>query len=583
MPTYDLKITGGTLIDGTGAAGVRGDLAVTDGRIVAVGDCPGDAAQTLDATGCVVTPGFVDIHTHYDGQATWDEQMAPSSWHGVTTAVMGSCGVGFAPVERGQEDRLVDLMEGVEDIPGSALAEGIPWGWEGFGEYMDAVDALPHTIDLLAHVPHDALRLYVMGERAVRGEAATDADIAAMQRALAAALDAGAVGLSTGRTDNHRTSKGNKTPAAEVHEAELVALAQVFAGRAKGVLQAVSDFDQEKGLEHFDREFDVLERMAEAAGRPLSMSLMQRINVPGQWEQMLERVDAANARGLDLWVQVAPRPIGVLLGFGTTFQPFMAHPTYKAMHHLPLAERVARLRDPAVRAQLFSERPDKIAGDGSSMPPLADAMLQRIDEAAFLMFPLADPPVYEPDPSTSLAMVAGSTGRSTLDVLLDALLEDDGQAMVYFAIFNYLGLNLDNVHRMLTHDKALMGLSDGGAHVGTICDASFPTTLLNWWARDRPGTRLPLEDVVHKLTKRQTDYLGLTDRGHLAVGKLADLNLIDHQALQLHKPELRADLPAGGKRLLQRATGYRATVKGGVVTFQEGASTGATPGRLVRL
>lgn len=582
MATYDLKITGGTLIDGTGSPGIRGDLGVRDGRIVAVGDCPGEAAETLDASGCLVTPGFVDLHTHYDGQATWDEQMAPSSWHGVTTAAMGSCGVGFAPVKPGHEDRLVDLMEGVEDIPGAALAEGIPWGWETFGEYMEAVDQLPHSIDLLAHVPHDALRLYVMGERAVRGEPATAADIAAMQAALASALDAGAVGLSTGRTDNHRTAKGNKTPAAEVHEDELVSLARVFSDRETGVLQAVSDFDQEKGLEHFDREFDVLERMAAAAGRPLSMSLMQRINVPTQWEQMLERVDAANERGLDLWVQVAPRPIGVLLGFGTTFHPFMAHPTYKAMHHLPLAERVERLRDPAVRAQLFSERPDKVAGDGSSMPPLADAMLERIDEAAFLMFPLTDPPVYEPDPATSLAMAAGSSGRSTLDVLLDAMLEDEGTAMVYFAIFNYLGMNLDSVHRMLTHERALMGLSDGGAHVGTICDASFPTTLLNWWARDRPGARLSVEDVVHKLTKRQADYLGLSDRGHLAVGKLADVNVIDHAALELHRPELRADLPAGGRRLLQRATGYRITLKSGVVTYRDGVATGATPGRLVR-
>ena len=365
MAIYDLKITGGTLLDGTGAPGVPGDLGVRDGRIVALGDCPGDARETLDATGCLVTPGFVDLHTHYDGQATWDEQMAPSSWHGVTTAAMGSCGVGFAPVEPGHEDRLVDLMEGVEDIPGAALAEGIPWGWESFGEYMEAVDRLPHTIDLLAHVPHDALRVYVMGERAVQGEAATPADIAAMQEALSAALDAGAVGLSTGRTDNHRTAKGNKTPAAEVHEDELVSLARVFSERKTGVLQAVSDFDQEKGLEHFDREFDVLERMAAVSGKPLSMSLMQRINVPTQWEQMLERVDAANARGLDLWVQVAPRPIGVLLGFGTTFHPFMAHPTYKAMHHLPLAERVERLGTPPCGPSCSRSAPTRLQETGA--------------------------------------------------------------------------------------------------------------------------------------------------------------------------------------------------------------------------
>lgn len=583
MHDYDLKITGGTLIDGTGAEPVRGDVAVVGDRIVAVGDCPGTAKRTIDAAGCIVTPGFIDLHTHYDGQATWDSELAPSSWHGVTTAVLGSCGVGFAPVRRGEEERLVDLMEGVEDIPGTALHEGIPWGWQGFDEYLDALDNLPHAIDLLAHVPHDALRLFVMGDRAASGEEATEDDIAAMCAELEKALEAGAVGLSIGRTDNHRTAAGKKTPGAEVHAPELMALARVFAGRDRGVLQAVSDFDQEKGADRFDAEFDLIEQMGRAAGRPLSMSLMQRINVPGQWQQMLQRVDRANASGGDLWVQVAPRPIGVVLGFGTTFQPFMAHPTYKALHHLPLKERIAELRKPEVRAKLFSEKPDKIAGDGSAMPPLADAMLARIDEAAFLMFPFSDPPLYEPDPSTSLAMRAATTGKSTLEVLLDALCADDGEALVYFAIFNYLGMSLDVVQQMLSHDHALMGLSDGGAHVGTICDASFPTTLLSWWGRDRPKGRFEVADLVHKLSGRQARYLGLSDRGTLAAGKLADINVIDHAALRLHKPGLVADLPAGGRRLLQRASGYRCTVKSGQVSFEEGVSTGAMPGRLVRL
>ena len=583
MTTHDLLITGGTVVDGTGAPGVRADVAISGDRIVAVGLELGPARETLDATGCLVTPGFIDLHTHFDGQATWDAEMAPSSWHGVTTAVMGSCGVGFAPVRKGEEDRLVDLMEGVEDIPGTALHEGIPWGWEGFDEYLDAVDGLPHAVDLMAHVPHDALRLYVMGERAARGEAATPADIDAMCAALTVALDAGAVGLSIGRTDNHRTAAGKKTPGAEVARAELMALAGVFSGRDRGVLQAVSDFDQEVGPERFDAEFDLVEDMSRVAGKPLSMSLMQRINVPGQWEQMLSRVDQANARGGDLWVQVAPRPIGVILGFGTVFQPFMAHPTYKALEHLPLAERIAKLREPAVREALFAERPDPMAGDGSPMPPLADELLRRIDEAAFLMFPYGDPPDYEPDPSTSLAMRASSTGQRTLEVLLDALCEDDGQALIYFAIFNYLGMNLDVVHQMLSHPRALMGLSDGGAHVGTICDASFPTTLLQWWARDRPGDQFPVEQVVYNLTARQADYLGLTDRGRVAEGLRADLNVVDHGALRLHRPTLVADLPAGGRRLLQRATGYRATVLGGAVTFREGVATGARPGRVVRL
>ncbi len=583
MTAHDLLISGGTVVDGTGAPGVRADVAISGDRITAVGLDLGPARETLDATGCLVTPGFIDLHTHYDGQATWDAEMAPSSWHGVTTAVMGSCGVGFAPVRKGEEDRLVDLMEGVEDIPGTALHEGIPWGWEGFDEYLDAVDGLPHAVDLMAHVPHDALRLYVMGERAARGEAATPADIDAMCRALTVALDAGAVGLSIGRTDNHRTAAGKKTPGAEVARAELMALAGVFTDRDRGVLQAVSDFDQEVGPERFDAEFDLVEDMSRLAGKPLSMSLMQRINVPAQWEQMLARVDRANAAGGDLWVQVAPRPIGVILGFGTVFQPFMAHPTYKALEHLPLPERIAKLREPAVREALFAERPDAMAGDGSPMPPLADEMLRRIDEAAFLMFPYGDPPDYEPDPSTSLAMRAASTGRRTLEVLLDALCEDDGEALIYFAIFNYLGMNLDVVHQMLSHPRALMGLSDGGAHVGTICDASFPTTLLQWWARDRPGDRFPVEQVVHNLSARQAAYLGLTDRGRVAPGLRADLNVIDHDGLRLHRPTLVGDLPAGGRRLLQRATGYRATVLGGAVTFRDGVATGAQPGRVVRL
>ncbi len=580
---YDLKISGGTLVDGSGRPGLRGDLAIVGDRIVALGDCPGPARRTVDATGCLVTPGFVDLHTHYDGQATWDAELAPSSWHGVTTVVMGSCGVGFAPLVRGEEDRLVDLMEGVEDIPGSALAEGIPWGWSRFADYLDQVDALPHAVDLMAHVPHDALRLYVMGDRAAAGEPATPDDVAAMAAELAHALDAGAVGLSIGRTDNHRTAAGRPTPGTEAHRDELMGLAAVFSGRALGVLQAVSDFDQEKGPDRFDGEFDLLEEMAEAAGRPLSISLMQRINVPDQWERMLARVDAAVARGVDLHVQVAPRPIGVLLGLRTTFHPFMGHPSYKAICHLPLAEQVAALKDPSLRARLLAETPDKVAGDGSPMPPLADALLARVGEAAYLMYPLADPPVYEPDLADSIAMRATAAGQPVLEALLDALLEDEGQAMVYFAIFNYLGLNLDVVQQMLSHPRSLIGLSDGGAHVGTICDASFPSTLLSWWARDRPQGRISVEEAVRRLTAEPSDYLGLTDRGRLAPGLLADINIIDHAALCLHRPELHDDLPAGGRRLLQRATGYRATIKSGQLTFEEGRATGAQPGRVVRL
>jgi len=582
--SWDLKIVGGTVVDGTGAAPREADVAVKDGRIVAIGACEGEAARVIDASGMLVTPGFVDIHTHYDGQATWDAEMAPSSWHGVTTCVMGNCGVGFAPVRPADHDRLVRLMEGVEDIPGAALAEGLPWTWESFPEYMEHLDRSPHTIDIAAQVPHDALRVYVMGDRAVSGEPATEADIDAMKVLLADALDAGAVGISTGRSDNHRTADGDPTPASEAARAELVGLAEVFAGRDRGVLQVVSDFDMAAGPERFDPEFDLLEDMASAAGgRPLSTSLLQRINDPSQWKRVLARVEAAVENGLNLRVQAAPRPIGVLLGMETTFHPFMGHPTFKAHAHLPLAERVAKLKEPAVRAQILSERPDAVAGDGSAIPPLADALLERINEAAFLMYRLTDPPVYEPPPEASLAAEAVRESKPALGVLYDALLEDEGEAMIYFAIFNYMTLSLDNVYSMITHPLALTSLSDGGAHVGTVCDASFPTTVLQWWARDRPGTKLTLEDAVYKLTGANAAYMGFDDRGVIAEGKLADLNVIDFEGLRLHKPSLAADLPAGGKRLLQRASGYRYTVKTGVVTFEDGVSTGAMPGKLVRL
>jgi len=582
---WDLKIVGGMVVDGTGAAPRRADVAVKDGRIVAVGDCEGDAARVIDAAGMLVTPGFVDIHTHYDGQATWDAEMAPSSWHGVTTCVMGSCGVGFAPVRPTDHERLVRLMEGVEDIPGAALAEGLPWTWETFPEYMDHLDRSPHTIDIAAQMPHDALRVYVMGDRAVAGEPATEADIAEMKRLMGEALDAGAVGISTGRTDNHRTADGDATPASEAARAELVGLAEAFAGRDSGVLQVVSDFDMAAGPERFDPEFDLLEDMAVAAGgRPLSTTVLQRINDPSQWKKIITRVEQAVEKGLPLRMQVAPRPIGILLGMETTFHPFMGHPTFKAHAGLPLAERVAKLKEPAVRAQILSEKPDAVAGDGSALPPLADALLARIDEAAFLMYRLTDPPIYEPSPEASLAAEAVREGKKALEVLYDVLLEDeDGSAMVYFAIFNFMSLSLDNVHTMITHPLALTSLSDGGAHVGTVCDASFPTTVLQWWARDRPGAKLTIEDAVHKLTGANAAYMGFEDRGVIAEGKLADLNVIDFEGLRLHKPVLKADLPAGGKRLLQGVSGYRYTIKSGEITFKDGVSTGAMPGKLVRV
>ncbi|MCA9649447.1 MAG: amidohydrolase family protein [Myxococcales bacterium] len=581
--SYDLKISGGTIIDGTGKPGFVGDVAVADGRIVAVGRCEGSAKETIDAEGAIVTPGFVDIHTHYDGQVSWDEELAPSSLHGVTTAVMGSCGVGFAPVREADHQRIIELMEGVEDIPGSALAEGITWGWETFPQYMDVIDSRPHAIDFAVQVPHDVLRVYVMGERAVAGEAATDDDIACMRALVREALLAGAVGFSTGRTDNHRTAQGQPTPASEATIRELTGIAGAYEGLEHGVLQAVSDFDLLASDERFSDEFEVIERLAEAApGHGTSISLMQRDQSPQQWKWIIERAEQAQARGTTIRLQVAPRGIGVLLGLTATFHPFMGYPSYKAICTLPLGEQVARMRDPDFRARLLAEKTDKVSGDGSSLPPLADILLAQIDMVSKRLYRLGERPDYEPDPRTCLWAEAQATGRSMLEVLYDAMLEDEGRALLYFPVYNFTELSLDNVHAMLTHPLALPGLSDGGAHVGTICDASFPTFLLSHWGRDRARGRIPLETLVRMQTHDTARFIGFHDRGTIAAGSKADLNVIDFAKLRLRSPVMQRDLPAGGRRLMQHADGYRATLVSGTVIARDGTLTGARPGRLVR-
>ena len=583
MAQFDLKIVGGRIVDGTGAASFVGDVAVRDGRIVAVGRCDGEAATTVDATGCIVTPGFVDLHTHYDGQVSWDADLAPSCFHGVTTAVMGSCGVGFAPCRAADRERLIALMEGVEDIPGSALAEGLRWGWESFPEYLAALDATPHTIDFAAHIPHDALRVFVMGDRAVANEVATDDDIAAMRRVVREALEAGAVGFSTGRTDNHRNIDGQPTPASEATTTELAGIAAAFHGLPFGVLQAVSDFDMGTSVERFDPEFDVIEAMAAAAGgRPTSISLMQRNKDTAQWQKILRRVDAAAVKGVEMRVQVAPRGIGVILGLEATFHPFVGFPSYKAVAALPLAERVAAMRDPVFRQRLLGEKSERIAGDGSSVPPLADELLAHLDFVAMRLYRLTDGFDYEPPREASLLAEAFTTGRTTLEVLYDALLEDDGRRLLYFPIFNYIDQNFDAVETMLRHPRALVGLGDGGAHVGTICDASVPTFFLARWARDRGDRGIALERAVQMLTGDVAGYMGFGDRGVLRPGLRADINVIDMARLGLTMPELVRDLPAGGKRFMQRATGYVATFVHGEQIIAHGELTGARPGRLAR-
>lgn len=580
---HDLVIENGLVVDGTGAPPRHADVAVRGGLVVAVGRGLGAARRRLDAEGALVTPGFIDVHTHYDGQATWDGELLPSLAHGVTTCVLGNCGVGFAPVRPRDHERLVALMEGVEDIPGSALAEGIRWRWESFAEYMDAVDALPHAMDLLLQVPHDALRVYVMGERAAAGEPATDDDVARMRALLREALLAGAAGFSTGRSDNHRAADGAPTPASEASAAELAGIARAFEGLAFGVLQAVSDFDMAISPARFDPEFDVLEAMARAARRPFSVSLLQRIGASEQWRAVLARLERAHASGISVRAQVAPRAIGVLLGLEATFHPFMGFPTYKALADRTLSERVAELRKPEVRARLLAEKSDRVSGDGSPIPPLADQLLASIDWVTVSLFRMGATPDYEPRRADALYAEVLARGVSALEVVLDALLEDDGRALLYFPIYNYASGTLAEVAEMLHHPLALLGLGDGGAHVGTICDASFPTHLLACWARDRAEGRFSIEAAVRMLTRDPAEWLGLADRGVIEPGRRADLNVIDLARLSLERPRLVRDLPAGGKRFVQGATGYRATLVRGEVVREHGVTTDARPGRVVRL
>ena len=580
---YDLKIVGGTLVDGTGTERRTGDVGIKDGRIVDVGRCDEGAARKVDAAGAIVAPGFVDIHTHYDGQISWDEELAPSSIHGVTTCAMGSCGVGFAPVRPADHAKLVELMEGVEDIPGSALSEGISWGWESFPEYMETLDRMPHTIDFLAHVPHDALRVYVMGERAVHDEAANEDDIAGMRRLLREALEAGAIGFSTGRSDNHRSALGDWTPASEAGGKELAGIAKAFDGLSYGVLQAVSDFNVLHGDDHFDAEWGVLEQMLGAAGgRPMSVSTMQRDHSPEQWKWILDKASKATEKGFEVRCQVGARGIGVMLGLQATFHPFMGFPSYKAISQLPLAERVKAMRDPGLKARMIAEKSEPVAGDGSMLPPLADYFLSNLEMVAMRLFRLGEKPNYEPSPTESFGAAAMSRGEPVLSLIYDAMLEQDGEALLYFPVYNYTGMNLDAVHEMLTHPLALPGLSDGGAHVGTICDASFTTFLMTHWARDRDHGRIPLERIIQMQANDTARFLGLSDRGLLAPGRRADINIIDFDNLELLHPTMVKDLPAGGQRLMQHATGYVATLVSGEAIVENGKLTGTRPGRLVR-
>ena len=567
-PGCDLLIRGGLVADGLGTPLTVADVAIRDGRIAAVGVIAGPAREEVDAAGLLVTPGFVDIHTHYDGLAMWDSRIAPSSWHGVTTAVMGNCGVGFAPVRARDRDRLVELMEGVEDIPGVALHQGLDWHWESFADYLVALERRPHDIDLCAYLPHAALRVYVMGERAAAFEAATSVDLAQMRRLTGEAMRAGAIGFSTSRTLNHKSSKGDPTPSLRASEAELTAIAMGLADAGGGVLQFISDFD----TPDLDSEFAMLRRLVQVSGRPLSITLTQpHLRNREKWRTLLRLIEQAVDDGLEMRAQIAPRPIGVLLGLQGSRNPFSYCPSFAPLAELPFEERVARFREPAFRRTLLAEM----------NLPAQDDMARRL--ASFdLMFPFGDPPDYEPARETSIAAQAVRLGCSPAEIAYDLLLGDAGRALIFAPFANYADFNLDACREMMAHPHTLIGLGDGGAHVSIIVDSSFPTFLLMHWGRDRAQGRFDLSWLVKRHTSDNARAMGLLDRGVIAAGMKADINLIDLAHLGLDAPRMNADLPAGGKRLLQHARGYVATFVSGVRTYRHGIATGALPGAIVR-
>jgi len=564
---YDLVLRGGMVFDGAGAPGVVTDVGVKDGLIAAIGPDLAAGAEEIDARGRIVTPGFVDIHTHYDGQATWSGQLGPSSGHGVTTVVMGNCGVGFAPCRPEDHDRLIRLMEGVEDIPFPVLTEGLPWDWESFPDYLDFLGGRAFDVDVGAQLPHAALRVYVMGERGANREPATEADIAAMAAIAQRAVEAGALGFSTSRTLNHRTSDGQPTPTLTAGEDELTGIALGLAAAGKGVLQLVSDFAPDGAA-----ELAMVRRIVERSGRPLSFSLVQSPKSPGGYKAMLAGLSAAVDAGLPMKAQVCGRPVGVLFGLELTLNPFSQTQAYGEIAKLPLADRVAALHDPAFRARLLAE-------DSDPQGPFAGRALRAWD----IMYPMGADPDYEPTADKSVAAIAEASGRAPAEVALDVMLERDGRGMLYHPFLNYADGSLEPSFRMLTHRDTVPGLSDGGAHVGMICDGSFPTSNLIHWTRDRTrGPKIPLETMIARQTRETAQTVGLFDRGLIAPGYRADLNVIEYEGLRLEAPRVAYDLPAGGRRLVQAAHGYVATIVGGVVTQRDGEPTGALPGRLVR-
>src|SRR4051794_8178387 len=564
MSSPSLVIRNGTIVDGSGGDPYEADLAVVDGKIAAIGEGIGKGSEEIDARGKLVAPGFVDVHTHYDAQVTWSDRLAPSSWNGATTVLFGNCGVGFAPCHEDQHDMLINLMEGVEDIPEVVLSEGLPWNWHSFPDFLDAIAARRYDADVAAQVPHAALRVYVMGERGANREPATEEDRRRMAELTAEGLRAGALGFSTSRTLNHKSADGKHIPTLRAEEAELTAIAHAMRDTGIGWMQIVSDFQDQAG------EIGLFRRMAKESRRPITISLLQQDGRPDGWRELMAEIDEANEEGLRITAQVRSRPTSVLLGFELSQNPFMGRPSYKAIAHRPFPERLAILRQPEFRARVLGE-----AFEGSKRAK----RVERWDR----MYPLGDPPDYEPKPEHSIAARAAREGRTPEEVAYDLLLERDGREMLYLPVTNYAGGNLDVVREMIAAPNSLLGLGDGGAHVGIMCDATATSYTLTHWTRDRGrGALFPVSFAIKRLTADNAHAIGLTDRGLLKPGLKAELNIIDYDAMRLRAPEIVYDLPAGGKRLVQRTDGFDATIVSGAVVYRHGEATGALPGRLVR-
>jgi len=565
---YDIVIRGGRIVDGTGTAPRLGDVAIKDGIVAAIGNVGERGREEIDARGKLVTPGFVDVHTHYDGQVTWEHRLAPSSGHGVTTVLAGNCGVGFAPCRPEDRDRLVRMMEGVEDVPEVVMTAGLPWNWETYPEFLDALAKRRLDIDVASMIPHSALRVYVMGERGANREPATQEDLAEMRRLVAEAVRAGAMGVSTSRLLQHRSTDGAHIPSFDSAVEELVALGEGLCDAGSGMFQLVPDYSAEP-----EAEVALMREVARKSGRPVTFSLTQSAENPDRWRRFLKAIDAAWDEGLRITGQVFPRPIGFLYGLDLSFNPLCRRASWKEIAALPLAAKVERLRDPAFRARILAEV------DAEHPMPQVNLMLGRLGE----MVALGNPPEYMPSPERRLAARAAAAGQDLMAFALDEMLEQDGNAVLYLPASNYVSGDLGAARALMDDPHTVIGLGDGGAHYGIVCDASFPTTMLSYWARDAaPADLMPVEQVVSALSREPAAMLGLTDRGVLAPGKLADINVIDHAGLTLHAPRIKYDLPGGGRRLTQAASGYVATIKRGKVIYRDGAPTESLPGSLLR-